>query len=136
METDDADAAGEHPASRSASLRHGRGHPWCARSLEDEALARAVGDCWLAYGFFGLSVFADPTNEDIADLARRTPLVRRRVIRVAVVGRLRAAGLDVMPTFANQYHFSIVVPDATEQTFDHVRGCFGPPMSNPGYDPR
>lgn len=105
------------------------------RSLEDAALDRALSDCWDAHGFFGLSVFADPSNADIAHLARRTSLIRRRVVRVAVVERLREAGFEVMPTFANPYHFSIVVPDATPQTCAVVRRCFGPPMTNPGYDP-
>jgi hypothetical protein len=105
------------------------------RSLEDAALDRALSDCWDAHGFFGLSVFADPTSTDITKLARRTPLIRRRVVRVAAVGRLREAGFEVMPTFANRYHFSVVVPDATSGTFDDLRGCFRPPMPNPGYDP-
>ncbi|MGQ0431531.1 MAG: hypothetical protein ACT452_03875 [Microthrixaceae bacterium] len=104
------------------------------RSLEDAALDRALSDCWDAHGFFGLSVFADPTSADIANLARRTPLGRRRVVRIAVVGRLRESGFEVLPTFANRYHFSIVVPDATPRTFTEVRSCFGPPMTNPGYD--
>lgn len=105
------------------------------RSLDDAVLGRTVGDCWDAHGFFGLSVFADPASVDLAALARRTPLVRRRVVRTALVGRLREAGFELMPTFANKYHFSIVMPDATARTFEQVRRCFGPPMPNPGYDP-
>ncbi len=105
------------------------------RSLDDAVLDRTVGDCWDAHGFFGLSVFADPASADLAALARRTPLVRRRVVRTALVGRLREAGFEVMPTFANRYHLSIVMPDATARTFEQVRLCFGPPMPNPGYDP-
>ncbi len=61
--------------------------------------------------------------------------MRRRVVRTALVGRLREAGFEVMPTFANRYHLSIVMPDATARTFEQVRLCFGPPMPNPGYDP-
>lgn len=105
------------------------------RSLDDAVLDRTVGDCWAAHGFFGLSVFADTANPDIGDLARRTPLVRRPVLRTALVGRLREAGFEVMPTFANRYHFSIVMPDATAATFERVRLCFGAPVPNPGFDP-
>lgn len=104
------------------------------RSLDDAVLTRAVGDCWNAHGFFGLSVFADPRSADIGELVRRTPLVRRSVVRTALVGQLREAGFDVMPTFANPYHFSIVMPDATAPTFEQVRRCFGAPVSNPGFD--
>lgn len=105
------------------------------RSLDDAVLERTVGDCWAAHDFFGLSVFADQANNDIAELARRTPLVRRPLLRTALVGRLREAGFEVMPTFANLYHFSIVMPDATAGTFELVRLCFGPPMRNPGFEP-
>lgn len=105
------------------------------RSLDDAVLDRAVGDCWVSHGFFGLSVFADPAVSDIGELARRTPLVRRRVLRTALVGQLREAGFEVMPTFANPYHFSIVMPDATARTFAKVRLCFGPPIPNPGFEP-
>ncbi len=99
-------------------------------------LERTVGDCWASHGFFGLSVFADQANNDIVELARRTPLVRRPLLRTALVGRLREAGFEVMPTFANPYHFSIVMPNATAQTFELVRHCFGPPMRNPGFERR
>lgn len=43
-------------------------------SLDDAVLDRAVGDCWDAHGFFGMSVFADPAGNDIGELASRTPL--------------------------------------------------------------
>jgi hypothetical protein len=103
-------------------------------SLQNAALDRTVSDCWSTYGFFGLSVFADTSSEDLAKLARRTPLVRRRLIRTARVGTLRQAGFEVMPTFVNPYHFSVVLPDATSGTYAHLRGCFGPPRDNPGYE--
>lgn len=61
------------------------------------------------------------------------PLVRRRLIRTARVGQLGESGFDVMPTFKNRYHYSIVLPDATAQTFAHLRKCFGAPFLNPGF---
>jgi hypothetical protein len=104
------------------------------RSLDSDVLERAVGDCWEAHGFFGLSVFGDPATADISEIVRRTPLIRRRLVRTAKVGRLRDAGFEVVPTFVNRYHFSVVLPEATEQIFDALRSCFSPPMPNPGYD--
>jgi hypothetical protein len=106
------------------------------RSLEDTVLDRTVGDCWSAYGFFGLSVFADPSSDDLARLARHTPLARRRLIRTAPVRALRKAAFEVMPTFPNPYHFSVVLPDATARTYAELRGCFNPPVLNPGYEQR
>lgn len=103
------------------------------RSLDDAVLDRAVGDCWEAHGFFGLSVFADTEGDDLPELIRRTPLIRRRTVRTARVGRLRGAGFEVLPTFANRYHFSIVLPDATAATFEGVRMCFDPPIPNPSF---
>lgn len=103
------------------------------RSLDDTTLERTVADCWSAYGFFGLSVFADPDTTGLTTVTRQTPLVRRRLIRTARVGRLRQAGFEVMPTFKNPYHFSIVIPDANLATFAVVRRCFEPPIANPGY---
>ena len=105
------------------------------RGLDDLFLDRALGDCWDAHGFFGLSVFADPEGVDLVDLVRATPLVRRRIVRLAEVARLREPGFEVVATFKNRYHFSIVVPDASHRTFAELRDCFGPPVENPGFDP-
>jgi hypothetical protein len=103
------------------------------RSLDDAIIERSVADCWTDYGFFGLSVFADPSTSDIGEIARRTPLIRRRLVRTAQVGLLRAAGFEVVPTFANRYHFSVVLAEATEEVFDALRSCFGPAEPNPAY---
>jgi hypothetical protein len=105
------------------------------RSLDDALLERSLSDCWDAHGFFGLSVFADSNGDGLRELARSTPLVRRRVLRLAVVGRLRETGFEVVATFTNQRHFSVVVPDASRETFAFLRACFGPPVANPGYEP-
>lgn len=105
------------------------------RSLEDAVLDRTVGDCWDAHGFFGLSVFADASSGDIVKLAQRTPLARRRLIRTALAGNLRQSGFEVVATFKNPYHFSIVLPDATAATFSELRRRFSEPTLNPGYDP-
>jgi hypothetical protein len=102
-------------------------------SLDDPVLDRTVGDCWSSHGFFGLSVFADPSSGNLAQLARHTPLARRRLIRTARVGTLRKAAFEVMPTFPNPYHFSIVLPDATSATYAQLRTCFNPPSPNPGF---
>jgi hypothetical protein len=59
----------------------------------------------------------------------------RPLVRVARCGAFRAAGFEVLPTFTNPWHFSVVLPDATLPTFRSMRDCFGEPVPNPGHDP-
>jgi hypothetical protein len=93
-----------------------------------------VGDCWERHGFFGVSVFGAP-GDDLTAVSGAVRAIRvRPVVRVARCGALRAAGLEVLPTFANPWHFSVVLPDATPATFQSLRDCFGEPVPNPGHD--
>ncbi len=59
-------------------------------SLNDANLERAVGDCWLTYGFFGLSVFGAPDDDLVALSNSVSQVRRRREVRVARCGHLRA----------------------------------------------
>lgn len=106
-----------------------------ATSLSDAHVARQVGDCWEKYGFFGVSVFG-AFDDDLTVLNRHVRALRvRPVVRVARCGVLREAGFEVMPTFSNRYHFSVVLPDATPETFATLRRCFGDALPNPGHEP-
>lgn len=106
-----------------------------ALSLSDAALDRSAGDCWEQHGFFGVSVFAAP-GDDIVALSRVNPAIRRRrQVRTARCGALRAGGFEVAATFANAGHFSVVLPDATPERFEILRSCFSPPIENPGFEP-
>jgi len=60
---------------------------------------------------------------------------RRRTVRVANCGELRAAGFALLDTTRHPLHFSIVLADLTAATFDRLRPCFSNPMPNPGYAP-
>jgi hypothetical protein len=62
-------------------------------------------------------------------------LVVRGGVRTLSDAHLRASGFDVLPTFANPWHFSVVLPDATPASFDALRECFGDPVANPGHQP-
>lgn len=105
------------------------------RSLSDNHLDNQVGDCWERHHFFGVSVFGAP-DDDLEALSRAVRAIRiRPVVRVARCGALRAAGFEVMPTFPNPHHFSVVLPDAAPATFDSLRGCFTVPEPNPGHEP-
>jgi hypothetical protein len=85
--------------------------------------------------FFGVSVFGAP-DDDLVALSRSVRAIRvRPVMRVTRCGALRSAGFEVMPTFPNLFHFSVVLPDASPATFELLRRCFGAPQPNPGHEP-
>lgn len=104
-------------------------------TLSDAHLANQVGDCWERHHFFGVSVFGAP-KDDLVVLSRAVRAIRiRPVVRVSRSGTLRSAGFEVMPTFRNPYHFSVVLPDATPATLGSLRSCFTEAEPNPGYEP-
>lgn len=103
-------------------------------SLSDAHLERATTDTWEAYRFFGVSVFGAP-GDDLRALSERVTAVRRRSeVRFARVGDLRVAGFEVVSTFTNALHYSVVLDEATRVAFDRLRSCFSPPQPNPGYE--
>lgn len=94
-----------------------------------------MGDCWEQYGFFGVSVFGAP-GDDLVVLSRSTMAIRRRSqVRAARCCSLRAAGFEVVATFANPGHYSVVLRDATPEPFALLRSCFSSPVDNPGFQP-
>lgn len=104
-------------------------------TLSDAHLANQVADCWDRYQFFGVSVFGAP-DDDLVAVSEAVRAIRiRSLVRLARCRPLREAGFEVMPTFANTWHFSIVLEDATPQSFGTLRRCFGEPVPNPGYIP-
>jgi hypothetical protein len=105
------------------------------RTLSDAHLANQVADCWERWQFFGVSVFGAPEDDLVAVSAAVRAIRIRPLVRVTRCAVLRAAGFDVLPTFANPWHFSVVLPDATPASFDALRRCFGDPVVNPGHQP-
>jgi hypothetical protein len=105
------------------------------RTLSDAHLAKQVGDCWERWQFFGVSVFGAP-DDDLLSVSAAVRAIRiRPLVRVTRCAVLRAAGFGVLPTFANLWHFSVVLPDATPVSFDALRHCFGDAVANPGHQP-
>ena len=102
-------------------------------SLNDSNLERATGDCWEDYEFFGISVFGAQDDDLVALSGIVSQIRRRRELRVARCGELRTSGFEVAATFSNPLHFSVVLPDATAQTFASLRSCFSAPLANPGF---
>ena len=103
------------------------------RTLSDAHLANSVADCWERHRFFGVSVFGAPHDDLVAVSAAVRAIRIRALVRVARCAALRAAGFEVMPTFSNSWHYSIVLPDATPSTFDRLRECFSDAVPNPGH---
>jgi len=106
-------------------------------SLSDAVLERAAADTWERHRFFGVSVFGAP-DDDLADLSRREPAIRRREqVRVARVGVLRQSGFEVVPTFPNPAHHSVVMEEVESPTvFASLRACFSGSQPNPGLPTR
>jgi hypothetical protein len=102
-------------------------------TLGDAHLANQVADCWERYRFFGVSVFGAPDDDLVAVSAAVRAIRIRPLVRLARCGGLREAGFEVMPTFTNPWHFSVVLDDATPETFAALRGCFTEPVPNPGH---
>lgn len=104
-------------------------------TLSDAHLANQVGDCWDRHGFFGVSVFG-AFGDDLTAVSEAVRAIRvRPLVRVARCRVLRAAAFEVLPTFTNPWHFSVILPDATPATFQSLRDCFGNPVANPAHDP-
>jgi hypothetical protein len=105
------------------------------RTLSDAHLGNQVADCWDRWRFFGVSVFGAPEDDLHAVSAAVRAIRIRPLVRVTRCAVLRSAGFAVLPTFANLWHFSVVMPDATPASFAALRRCFGDPVTNPGHQP-
>lgn len=90
-----------------------------ANGLSDAVLNRATGDCWERHGFFGVSVFSAPGDDLIALSEVNLAIRRRSQVRTARCGALRKAGFEVVATFTNPSHYSVVLPDATDRGLRH-----------------
>ena len=92
-------------------------------SLSDAHLERATTDTWERSRFFGVSVFGAPDG-DLGALSRREAAIRRHAeVRVARLGVLRSSGFEVVATFSNPVHFSIVMAEASATKFAELRSC-------------
>lgn len=72
------------------------------------------------FGFWALSVFLVP-DDDLVCLSQAVVAVRRRrTVRVANCGELRAAGFALLDTTRHPLHLSIVLAELTVATFDRA----------------
>lgn len=104
-------------------------------SLSDDILRATAEANFEMFGFWALSVFLAP-DDDLVRLSQEIVAIRRRrTVRTARCGDLRAAGFPLLDTTRHALHFSIVLAELTGQTFDRLRACFSGPTPNPGYAP-
>jgi hypothetical protein len=104
-------------------------------SLADGILIRTAETNHAAFGFWALSVFLAPGNDLVALSREVSTIRRRRNIRTASCGTLRAAGFPLLDTTRHPLHFSVVLAELTTATFERLRRCFSDPVTNPGFEP-
>jgi hypothetical protein len=98
-----------------------------SRASIQQAANRTLG----VYGLYGISVegiFVD-SLPDACRLSER--LVGYRQIRLSTFGRLRRAGFALLATFDHP-HFTLVLPDLSENTVDRLNDNFDSAIPNPG----
>ena len=82
------------------------------------------------FGEYGVSVLAAPTSEDLEELERST-LQRFEVVTLMAVGTIRAAGLELVPTFRRP-HYTVLLPEL-DSDIERLLGCNNEIRRNPHF---
>ncbi len=98
--------------------------------LDKERLVRDATLTYRRFGEYGISVLAAP-DEAALDLIAGTTLQREPVLTLMLMGALRAAGLEVRPTFRRP-HFTVVLRDL-DADLDRLLTCDNEVRDNPHY---
>ncbi len=77
--------------------------------LDEETLRRDALRTFRRFGAYGVSVLAAPTEAALDEVAR-TVLVRWNALVLIRAGTIRAAGLELRPTFRRP-HYTVMLPD-------------------------
>ncbi len=96
--------------------------------LDEEALRRDARRTFRRFGEYGVSVLAAPTPAELDELAQ-TVLVRWDVLVLITAGAIRAAGLELRPTFRRP-HYTIMLPDLDRDVV-RLAGCDNEGYLNP-----
>lgn len=117
--------AAEPPADATVIIRAG--------VMETGSITRALSRSFDRYAVFGLSV-EGALGTSILETCQHSPrLAPYRRIRLTTVERIRSSGFTLLPTFELP-HFTLVVPDTSEQTLARLNQTFDPAIANPGFD--
>src|SRR5207245_1311327 len=88
--------------------------------LRIDALRSDATNTHRRFGEYGISVFGAPDQEALDDLARDR-LVHFETLTLMTAGALRAAGLELRPTFRRP-HYTVVLADL-ERDLDRLMAC-------------
>jgi hypothetical protein len=98
-------------------------------SLDTEKVIQVCEDSFVAFGFYGLSVFAAFDGDVEALCVRLERLRSPGTIWVARCGTLRGAGFTLVATDAAP-HFDVVLPSIHALAIEALQVCFEA-MDNP-----
>lgn len=99
-------------------------------TLDAARLRRDATLTFRRFGEHGVSVLAAPDDEAL-DVLAGTTLQRERLLTLMRMGTLRAAGLEVRPTFRRP-HFTVMLPDLDVDVARLV-ACDNEVRENPHY---
>jgi hypothetical protein len=98
--------------------------------LEPELVRSDVIAAHRRFGEYGVSVFA-ALDETALDVLARERLNRFEVLTVMTAGAIRAAGLELRPTFRRP-HYTIMLPEL-ERDLERLLACENVVRLNPHY---
>lgn len=98
--------------------------------LDRARLRRDATLTFRRFGDYGVSVLAAPDHAAL-DLLAATTLQRERVLTLVRMGTLRAADLEVRPTFRRP-HYTVMLPDL-EADLNRLVACDNEVRENPHY---
>jgi hypothetical protein len=105
--------------------------------MSPESLRRSATDSFEDFGAYLISVEGVLDGRSLGEACSASPRIGQRYgkIRLSTVGRLRMAGLVLLPTFTRP-HFDVVLPDLSDHSVARLLECFDEPIDNPGRAPR
>jgi hypothetical protein len=99
--------------------------------LVDESLRRDARIAFLRFGEYGVSVLAARNDESMRQVAAG-PLRQSAKLTLMTAGAIRAAGLELRPTFRRP-HFTVIFPGLNEGV-SLLQACENEVIDNPHYD--
>lgn len=99
-------------------------------TLDRARLRRDATLTFRRFGEYGISVLA-ASDEEALDALAATTLQRERLLTLTRAGTLRAAGLEVRPTFRRP-HFTVMLPDV-DADVERLMACDNEVRDNPHY---
>ncbi len=100
--------------------------------LDKASLRRDAALTFRRFGEYGISVLCAPDDASL-DVIAGTTLQRASMLTLMRMGALRAAGLEVRPTFRRP-HYTVMLP-SLDADLDRLLACDNVVRDNPHYVP-